>query len=327
MNSLKGGEASGAPPMRLSLLCLVLVVFLLPLNQHLFIEASGPSSADLKVSSLTSGSSSSSSRNSSRSRMHQVVAPSGAAAEAQRGSASESSNLVRGFLTATLRGQQLEVNTPLFDGDPRSLATMLDAVLKEAEALGALRVLTAQDAGNSAAFVGHAYAGFLPQDACKVVWMAEASRRRRHQQRLKLSNFAKDMATQPSMRCCLPTPLQFVYLIVGPHGTAVGSELLARLRGMAELDEVAGAVAGDGVEGVSLKGLGVGVTTTLLLTMLILGLVPKRRRHTRTAASNLGMGVMSYEMLLVGQALHNHGGNDVVGVEATLPANGSLKFC
>ncbi|KAL8452011.1 hypothetical protein Emed_001552 [Eimeria media] len=212
--------------------CLMSLFFLLSFEKYLFfVDASGPTPSDPlshnsslissntsssnSISSSSSSSSSSSRRASSRNQVHQVVvstaqeisdggriarleislqAPSQGGTETQKGSALESNNLVKGFLTATLRGPQLEVHPPLFDGDPRTLATMLDVVLKEAEALGAVTILSSQDASNKAAVLAHAYAGFLPvlsggvsqQDSSsKVLWVADAARRRRHQQRVK----------------------------------------------------------------------------------------------------------------------------------------------
>ncbi|KAL8437684.1 hypothetical protein ACSSS7_000761 [Eimeria intestinalis] len=494
-----------------SLLCFQFVVFLLTLDQTLLIGASKLSSSDLNLSSLIISSSRSSS-SSQRSRVHRVVvsklheisdgshtarlevslqAPTVAAApREEKRSSSSDPNLVKGYLTATLRGTQLEIQPPLFD-----VATLLDAMLKEAEAVGAQTVLSAHGECNMSAFVGHVYAGFSPvlsggesqQDSSTVVWTAEASRIRRHQQRLKPTgksthspppqhllplslvlsplllllpllqdlNFrAYDLLMIAAMnhrgdilQALVPlsgekraSSLGVSLELVGPRGSAVGSELLAGLATSADADELAGvvlavrandasgiydaveagllpvsldretinfsagggqpermfpytlstegesseeeaqvgreaqretgeegplraaaearqrarnrwgellaqlkargliggfketpqdaggvAVAGD-VRSLSLHGVGMGVATVVLLTLLVLGMVPKRRRPARTAAGSVGLGLLPHAVHAGGQALQGGGEDDFVGVEATRPANGSEKL-
>ncbi|KAL8269883.1 hypothetical protein Esti_006190 [Eimeria stiedai] len=508
---------SSAPTLRLPALCLLCgsLFLLLSLGCLLVVEASEFHPPSLEVSSSPSTSSSSSSRSD---RVHQVVvskvqevvngarvarlelslqAPPEPAAEGQRGSASGSSNLIKGFLTATLRGSQFEVFPPLFDGDPRSLATLLDVALKEAESLGAGTVLSIQEsASNAGALLGHAYAGFSPvaaggrqQASSKVVWRADASRRRRHQLRQKtrglqivplarateaqkkqLEQFCRNHGntTIDEVLSSVPPPVCIFAMdhhgdilqalvplsvkkrasssgisleIVGPRGRAVGSELLARLIDTAEASELAGVVlpvrasdasriheavdaglspisfdgetinfspkrtelervfpyttsnegessdeeaevvseaqrekgaewlsraptevrqrvqdrwgrliaqlkargligelketphdaagadAAVGAKSVSLKGVGMGVATAVLLALLVLGMVPRRRGRTRTAAGNVGLSFMPHEVEVGSQAFYGHGGDVKFGVEATAAAPGSQKPC
>ncbi|KAL8439034.1 hypothetical protein Efla_002443 [Eimeria flavescens] len=95
---------------------------------------------------------------------------------------------LKGLLYASIQGSYAEVDSSLLDGDYKTLATLLTAVRKEGEALGA-EVVWSSLCSSSINVLGHIFAGFRPQFQVEVhrtpqiVWTAETSEFSREQLR------------------------------------------------------------------------------------------------------------------------------------------------